>query len=118
MNRQNSPFRRSQSSVSSPSEILAGFLAGLLLSVLPIAAVLSSLRNGAWPGLQASLRAAELPTMLLFWVAGGAITALLFTTGFALTAQLVINARQRSVRYYPGAMPVTGDEHSEEEEQD
>lgn len=114
MKNRHSSLPQSQNPIASPSEILAGFIVGLLLSALAVAALISALREGAWPGLQASLRAAELPAMLLFWVIGGAVIALLFTAGFAVTARLVINARLRSRQYNFGAMPVTG----EEDEQD
>lgn len=99
---------------SAPSEILAGFVAGLLLSILPAVALIDALRRGAWPSLQAGLSAAEPAAMLLFWVMGGAITALLFTVGFTVTARLMVRAKLRSRQVSLGAMPVTGDKDEQD----
>jgi hypothetical protein len=107
-------LRNSRASQTAPSEILAGFVAGLLLAILPSIMLIDALRRGAWPNLQASLGAAEPAVMLLFWVMGGAITAVLFTLGFAVTARLVVRARLRSRQYSLGAMPVTGDEDEQD----
>ncbi len=109
-----SSLRRPAYEQSSGSEILAGFVAGLLLSILPAAALITALRDGAWPGLQASLSAAEPAAMLRFWVIGGAFSALLFTAGFAAAARLVANVRRRNRQVSLGAMPVTGDEDEQD----
>jgi len=114
MKNQYRSLRNSRASQTAPSEILAGFVAGLLLAILPSIMLIDALRRGAWPNLQASLGAAEPAVMLLFWVMGGAITAVLFTLGFAVTARLVVRARLRSRQYSLGAMPVTGDEDEQD----
>lgn len=114
MNNRYKSIRRPQKTHAAPSEILTGFIVGLLLSTLAVAAFISALRDGAWPRLQASLGAGAMPVTLLFWVAGGAVIALLFTAGFALTARMVVNVRLRSVEPRLGTMPVTGDEDEQD----
>jgi hypothetical protein len=117
------PDRRGRESTEEslryPSELFWGFALGVLLGLLPIAAIRLFHDGRGW--LPSALHAAAQPGTAgfwLFWIAAGLVTALLVTGGFVMAVLIPTRVPAPYIQVRGKAIPATGQKEEESGEDD